>query len=148
MTSQLLRSPKLLMPGEGESFQMVNLIFTKKMGGDSTSDGWVMHEIIGNSGEGAPLHSHPWIETFYVLEGEMEVQVGNHKTLATPGTFMHVPENVAHSFRICSPTTRMLEIIPASAEGFYRETGEKVPTLPLDLEVFQAVCQKHHVRLF
>lgn len=75
----------------------------------------------------------------------MEVQVGNGKALATPGTLMYVRENVAHSFRICSPMTRMLEIIPASAERFYREGGEKVPTLPPDLEVFEVLCEKYSV---
>jgi len=148
MKSQLSRSPKLLLAGEGELFQMLNLTFTQKINSDNTQGAWVMHEITGCLGEGAPLHSHPWAETFYVLDGEVEVQVGNRKATATPGTLMHVPENVAHSFGISSPISRMLEIIPASAEGFYRETGEKVPTLPPDLEVFQAICQKYNVRLF
>lgn len=148
MTRQLLRSPQLLMPGEGEAFQMLNLIFTQKMAGDGTSNSWVSHEITGKAGEGAPLHSHPWAETFYILAGEMEVQLGNRKALATPGMFMYVPENVAHGFRICSPTVRVLETIPASAEGFYRETGAKVPTLPPDMDVFQAICAKYGVRLF
>jgi quercetin dioxygenase-like cupin family protein len=148
MVSQLLQSPKLLMAGEGESFQFFDFTFTQKISGDNTNSGWVVNEITGNLGNGAPLHSHPWSETFYILEGEVEVQVGSRKALATPGTLMFVPENVAHSFRICSPTTRVLEIIPASAEGFYREGGEKVPTLPADLEVFQALCEKYQVRLF
>lgn len=148
MTSQLLRSPKLLMPGEGKSFQMANLTFTQKVSQDDTQNQWVMNEVTGNVGYGAPLHSHPWTETFYLLDGEMEVQVGNRKALAVPGTLMVVPENVAHSFRICSVTARMLEIIPAFAEGFYREVGDKAPSLPADLEAFVAICEKHHVRLF
>jgi quercetin dioxygenase-like cupin family protein len=148
MASKLLQSPKLLTVGEGESFQFFNLTFTQKISEDSTNSGWVMNEISGSMGDGAPLHSHPWTETFYVLEGEVEVQVGNRKALATPGTLMHAPENVAHSFRACSPTVRMLEIIPASAEGFYREGGEKVPTVPFDPEAFQALCEKYNVRIF
>lgn len=107
-----------------------------------------MHEITGNSGEGAPLHSHPWSEAFYVLDGEMDVQVGKRQAIATVGTLMYVPERVAHSFRMRSETVRVLEIIPTSAAAFYREAGEKVPTLPPDLDVFQAICNKHNVRLF
>ncbi len=148
MVNQLLKLPKLLMADEGESFQFFNMTFTQKISGDNTNAGWVMHEINSSTGTGAPLHSHPWSETFYILDGEMEVQVGNKKALATPGTLMFAPENVAHSFRVCSPTIRMLEIIPASAEGFYREAGEKLPTLPPDTEVFQAICNKYRVRLF
>ncbi|MBD2462510.1 cupin domain-containing protein [Oscillatoria sp. FACHB-1407] len=146
--SQALRSPKLLMPGEGESFQMANLTFTQKISQHNTQNQWVMHEIMGKLNDEAPLHSHPWTETFYIIEGELDVQVGNRKALAVPGTVMYVPENVAHSFRIRSATARLLEMIPASAEGFYREAGEKAPSLPAGIDAFLATCDKYHIRLF
>ncbi len=149
MTTTLQQvKPKILLPDEGESFQFFDLLFTRKMSGDPTNSGWVMSEITARMGTGAPLHSHPWSETFYILEGQVEVQVGSYKALAIPGTFMYVPENVAHSFRGCAPTNRLLEIIPASAESFYREGGEKIPTLPPDPEVLQVLFDKYSVRLF
>lgn len=39
MTSQLLRSSGLVMPEEGKTFQVLNLIFTEKVNGDETQDG-------------------------------------------------------------------------------------------------------------
>lgn len=148
MISQFVQSSALLNAGEGNSFQFFDLTFTQKISAETTHHEWVMHEISGHSGNGAPLHSHPWRETFYLLEGEMEVQVGNRKALATAGTLMHVGENVAHSFHICSPTVRLLEIIPAAAASFYQEGGEHIPTLPPDPEVLQALCEKYSVRFF
>jgi hypothetical protein len=38
--------------------------------------------------------------------------------------------------------------MPAFADAFYREMGEKITSLPPDLETFQAVASKHEVRLF
>lgn len=148
MSNQVLNAPKLLAPGDGSSFQFFNLFFTEKVNEANTHGEWVMHEILGHAGEGAPLHSHPWRETFYVLDGELDVQVGDRAGRAIPGSLMHVPEHVAHSFCIVSPSVRLLEIIPADAAGFYRESGERVPTLPPDLVAFQEISEKYGVRLF
>jgi quercetin dioxygenase-like cupin family protein len=65
--------PRILLADEGESFQFFDLTFTRKMSGDPTHSGWVMNEITAKMGTGAPLHSHPWSETFYILDGQVEV---------------------------------------------------------------------------
>lgn len=147
MMSQQVQLHKLLLPDEGEAFQFFGLRFIQKVSRQDTNNGWVINQIISSTGDGAPLHSHPWTEGFYVLEGELEVQIDIQKAVATSGTLMFVPENVAHSFKACLPT-QMLEIIPAAAEAFYREGAEQIPTLPPDPEVFQALCQKYHVQVY
>lgn len=148
MTAQSLQSSNLLLPA-GESFQMLTHTFTVKVSGGDTNGDWVMYEVTDTIDNGAPLHTHPWGESFYILEGEMEIQVGNRKVVATAGGSVYVPENVAHNFRICSPTLRALVVMaPASAEGFYRAIGEKITSLPPDPEVFQEICNEYGVRLF
>jgi quercetin dioxygenase-like cupin family protein len=148
MVSTFKPSPKLLAADEGDSFSMLSHLFTTKITGDETNGEWAMFEMTDSSQSGPPLHTHPWHETFYVLEGEMEVQVGNRKAIATPGTLLHVPENVAHTFKVCSPSVRVLVMIaPASAEAFYREVGARVTALPPDPEVFQEICAKYGVRI-
>jgi quercetin dioxygenase-like cupin family protein len=145
--SKTMQAPKLILSGQGESFPMLGLTFTAKITADDTNNGWVMHEITGTEGHGAPLHTHPWEETFYVLEGEMEVHIGRRQSFVTAGTLMHLPANVAHDFRVCSPTIRLLEMIPAFAQSFYQEVGEKITSMPPDLELFETICRKHGVRL-
>ena len=148
MTAQLLQSSKPLLPA-GESFQMLTHTFTVKVSGGDTHGNWVMYEVADTIDNGAPLHSHPWGESFYILEGELEMQVGNRKLVATAGDSIYIPENVAHNFRICSPSLRALIVMaPASAEGFYRAMGEKITTLPPDPEVFQEICSEYGVRIF
>jgi len=61
---------------------------------------------------------------------------------------IYFPEDVAHAFTVCSETVRILVIMPAYADGFYREIGEKITSLPPNPEVFQAVAAKHNLKLF
>lgn len=146
--SQVMSTPKVRAAGEGDSFQMLSHTFTSKIATEDTSGNWVMYEATDTAGHGAPLHSHPWEETFYVLEGELEVQIGNRTVLAKPGTSIYFPRNVVHSFKVCSETAKVLVILPGFADGFYREVSEKITTLPPNPEVFQEIATHHNVRLF
>ncbi|MBW4518190.1 MAG: cupin domain-containing protein [Scytolyngbya sp. HA4215-MV1] len=151
MTSTLLKAPALLAPGEGESFPMLTHSFTIKVSAQDTKGEWVMYEIADTLGNGAPLHSHPWDEAFYVLEGELAVQIGNQKMTAIAGSSMFVPAGVAHGFSVSSPTVRFLATIsPATAaEAFYREMGEKVADLAsAEPAVLEELCQKHRLQIF
>jgi quercetin dioxygenase-like cupin family protein len=143
--TKVMQTPKLLLSNQGNSFLVMGLTFTTKIAAADINSDWVMHEIVGTAGQGAPLHTHPWEETFYVLEGEMEVHVGKRKTLALAGTLLHLPANVAHDFTICSSTVRLLEIIPTFAKSFYEEIGEKITTLPPNRDILQTICDKHGV---
>lgn len=146
--TQTLRTPKIVATGEGDSFQMLSHTFTYKVTPEDTRGQWLMYEVTDTAGNGAPLHSHPWEETFYILEGELEIQIGQRTFTAKAGSTVYFPENAIHAFKICSETVRILIIMPGYADGFYREVGEKVTTLPPDPEVFQAVAENHNLKLF
>jgi quercetin dioxygenase-like cupin family protein len=53
----------------------------------------------GPEGSGPPPHSHPWDESFYVLEGEIAFGVDNEHLKAAPGTLVHLPAGSVHWFR-------------------------------------------------
>ncbi len=146
--TQLMQSPRILSAGEGESYSMLSHTFTIKVSAEDTDGAWVMSEVSDTVGNGAPLHTHPWHETFYILEGELEIQVGKRTIQATPGASVYLPANIAHGFKICSPTARVLVLIPAFAEAFYREVGQEVTTLPPSIDALQQVCERHNVHLF
>ncbi|MBV8135296.1 MAG: cupin domain-containing protein [Deltaproteobacteria bacterium] len=51
-------------------------------------------------GSGAPPHHQPNEEEhFFILEGEMEMTVGNQTITAKPGTFVFAPRNATHAFK-------------------------------------------------
>jgi quercetin dioxygenase-like cupin family protein len=146
--SQVLSKTQIRAAGEGEFLTMLTHNVTIKVSTQDTAGKWLMYELTDTLGNGAPMHSHPWEETFYLLEGELEIQIGQRTFVVKPGTSIYFPENVAHSFKICSENARMLGILPGFSEGFYREVSERVTTLPPNLEVLQDIAARHNLRLF
>lgn len=141
--------PKLLTSGEGEMHTMLTHTFTWKVTGADTNGQYAIAEVTDTEGGSAPVHSHPWEETFYILEGEMEVQVGEQTQILGAGAVIHIPANTIHAFRICSPTCRtLISLAPASAAEFYRETGEKITSLPPDPIAFTEICTQHDVEIY
>jgi quercetin dioxygenase-like cupin family protein len=69
--------------------------------------------------EGVDPHSHPdHTDTFYVLEGEVEFLLGGEWRLCGPGTFLSVPPDVEHGFRLANDRPTRLLNIHAPRVGF------------------------------
>ncbi len=49
------------------------------------------------AGSNLPLHHHPHEQITYILEGELEMEIGGQKMLLTQGCFSVIPSNVPHS---------------------------------------------------
>ncbi len=144
----LQQKPFVLAPGEGKKFSVLDGVFTTKATSKDTKGAWAFYEITDTAGSGPPLHTHPWDEAFYILEGELEIQTGTKTIVATPGYFINIPGETAHAFKILSPSARFIALIsPAQATQFYEEMGQFVSSTPPDLEKFQAIADKHGVRL-
>jgi len=99
----------------------------------------------GSEGAGPPPHTHPWDEAYFVIEGRLEVLVGDRKVEATAGKFVHVPRGTTHAFRILEASTKFLSINShGGAAAFFsdvdRETGGT-----LDLPKLISAAQRHQV---
>ena len=61
------------------------------------------------------------MESFYVLEGELTVYIGEGPGVRAPaGTFVHLPGGIVHGFRIESETARYLILTTPRHGQFYR----------------------------
>ena len=100
---------------------------------EDTQGQFALIEAVARKGNVPPPHiHHREEETFYVLEGEMTVSVGDRTTKATPGTMVCLPRDVAHSFTIESEQLRMLILLtPAGLEGWFNEFSVPAPTMTL-----------------
>jgi hypothetical protein len=95
--------------------------------------------------EWVPLHSHPWDELTYVLEGEMEFTVGGETGGGGPGTLVSLPRGVPHTLRVPSGTARFLLLtVGAPSLGFLREVGEAYASGPT-LERLVEIAGRHGV---
>jgi quercetin dioxygenase-like cupin family protein len=88
--------------------------------GESTGGEFALVDERATQGESVPLHRHDDIESFYVIEGELTVFVGEQETRLGPGGFAHVPAGAVHGFRIESETARYLLLTTARHGDFYR----------------------------
>jgi len=88
-------------------------------------------------GFGPPLHAHDYRELFSVLEGEFEFTIERDGELETlvggPGTTIHVPPNVPHTFSSRGAGRLLFVHTPAGLEEFFEEFGvpvERVGDVP------------------
>jgi quercetin dioxygenase-like cupin family protein len=80
-----------------------------------------------------PLHVHHTNdETFFVLEGEVHLMVGEEIIKAPAGSVVFAPRGIPHTFRIKSPVARMMTICtPGGFEEFFRTMGRPATSFEL-----------------
>jgi quercetin dioxygenase-like cupin family protein len=122
-------------------------------GAYSVIEGWIL------PGGGPPaLHTHPWAETFCILEGEFEIRGRRGSepwaVRVGPGETVHVPGGAPHTFKVVSatPGRALNTFAPAGIEAFFAELGTPVdPAAPLafgplpDFATLEAIHHKHGV---
>jgi quercetin dioxygenase-like cupin family protein len=113
---------------------------------EETGGSFLLFEFDGEQGKVTPLHIHPASdETFYVLEGEMLLEIeGVRRTLSTGGVAV-IPRGVPHAFMVTSPRCRTLTIqTPGTDEAFYRLASEPAPDgsepVPVDFDRVRAAA--------
>lgn len=52
-----------------------------------------------------------------VVQGRLDLVLGEEKAEATPGTWIHLPARLPHSVRAVEPTIMLLTMLPAAADG-------------------------------
>jgi quercetin dioxygenase-like cupin family protein len=119
-------------PAEGEATWFLNGLTTKVVGVAETGGAYGITEHLVTAASNPPLHRHlDEDEAFYVLEGTIEVEVDGVVATATPGTYAFAPRGVPHTFRVVSPTARMLVLgsgkASAGIEDFFFSMGDPAP---------------------
>ena len=96
-------SAKIFEPGEGiRTIDLAGTTVTSKADGTTTGDAFVVAETtIAPGGFEPPLHLHREItESLYVLDGRLDLQVGDDRRIAVPGTFVSIPTGVPHTMSV------------------------------------------------
>jgi len=101
-------------------------------------------------GLGAPLHSHPWDESFYILKGEVELTVVDTKYHLSEGDYALVPANKIHSFSGLSDSEALMLLneCPSHSHAFFQEINDTVTTLPDDLAKMPSIGKRHQVSFY
>jgi quercetin dioxygenase-like cupin family protein len=110
--------------GEQRVLQVLGEAITVKIGSEQTDGRCAVIEEVSPVGGGPPLHVHRHEdEVFYVLEGEVEFQLGDQRFRAKAGSTAYLPRDIPHTFRNVGRMSSkvLVVIIPARLVGFFDE---------------------------
>jgi quercetin dioxygenase-like cupin family protein len=75
-------------PSDGRTLQVLADRVRVLVTGEQTANRYELFDLTGPQGSGPPPPSHRWDEAYFILEGEVDVRVGDEGTHATPGSFV------------------------------------------------------------
>ncbi len=142
----------VLRPGEAELRWMGETSTLFLATGESTGGAFCLVDERGKRGDSVPLHRHDDMESFYVLEGELSLFVGEGPgVLAPAGSFAHVPAGEVHGFRVESDSARYLILTTPRHGEFYAaitiasRDGGLPPVEGVEGPVIKAAAQKYGI---
>jgi quercetin dioxygenase-like cupin family protein len=133
MLQTILSTAKNSKPTLENSVHYIAHTFSFLATGKDTDNAYSLIHCYFRKGFTPPPHFHQLEdESFYILEGKMEFQIGEKKFTASAGEFVVAPKGIPHSFNLISETAKALLVIsPAGFETLFREFGEPAITLEL-----------------
>lgn len=150
-------TPKIVPPGVGKAVWAMGVHVTVKVISEETGGHYSAFEDTVPPNAGPPLHTHTKEdETMLVLEGELEVTLGENTQTVKAGTFIHMARGVPHKFknRTDKPVRMFLTYTPGGFEKWFFEIGTPAadanspapnPT-PDDLKKAVSAAQTYGVR--
>lgn len=143
-----------LKPGEGEGCWLLGSFMRFVATAESTSGRFALIDEVAGPGRASPPHiHHTEDELFAILEGEVTFTCSEETHIAGPGSFVFLPRDVVHNFRVTSdtPARMLLWISPAGLEGFFKKVGvpgaigAPPPASRPDVEKLLALGREYHV---
>ena len=134
----------VLGPGEGKTVSVFGDPFTYKVVDQDTNGAYSLVEVTV-AVHAPPTHTHNnEDEGFYVVEGELEVRVGDRTVRGTAGAFVFGPKGIAHSYsNVGAGPAKLLEIFsPAGFEHFFEEIAGLS-----DIDQINAIAQRYNVEI-
>lgn len=143
---RLSHVPLVSTPGQGRRYRVLDEEATCVF----SSDDWALFSVTAPPGSTVPAHVHDtYDETLYLLEGELELQLGEATFVLAPGHFVHVPRSTIHGVRTLGegPARWLSWSRPGLAEAFYAEVDEAHRSGCTAFEEIVAIATRHGTRL-
>ena len=142
---------------EGKMLWVADELMTFKASGEDTGGAYSLTDSVVPPRGGPPPHvHHREDEAFWVLEGELEVQVDENIFRAEAGSFVHLPKGIVHTYEnVGTEPARFLTLmVPAGLEKFFEEVGKPgsdasspPPFEQEDIDELLAVAPKYGVEI-
>jgi quercetin dioxygenase-like cupin family protein len=140
--------PKIIKNGEGDRQIVLGDNQILKLTGEDTNGLYTLIEQFNDPGMKIPLHIHKdEDELFHVLEGELEIQIGEEIKLLKAGDIGFCPRGIPHSWKVTGNDKAkvMLSIFPAGLENMFQELAE-FPPGPPDFQKVAEIGKKYNIK--
>ncbi len=151
------RQPVYVAEGEGKRLWVADELMTFKVSSEDTGGMYSLTDsVVPPQGEAPPHVHHREDEAFWVLEGELEVVVGEDTLRAGAGSFVHLPKGIPHTYKNIGmrPARFLTLMVPAGLERFFYEVGKPAtdPSSPPpfeeeDIERFLEAAARYGVEI-
>ncbi|WP_184546810.1 cupin domain-containing protein [Mucilaginibacter sp. FT3.2] len=151
----------LVGPQEGHGLAVVGDSYRIVISGKQTEGAYALIEMLVPPGGGPGPHAHAGFnESFYIIDGQIEVKTENGKYTAGKGSFVNIPTGgLVHCFKNTGDITAhmLCTVVPAGLDEFFEEIGVPapygtfLPPPPMDEETLvklKALAEKHGQKLF
>lgn len=123
-------APIIIGPLDGNSLSVVGDTYRILIDGKNTGGNFAAIDMLIPPGGGPGPHAHAHFEeSFYVIDGEIEVTSEAGTYMAGKGAFVNIPKGgIIHSFKNNSNETAHLlcTVVPAGLDSFFEEIGKPV----------------------
>ena len=121
-----MTDPYAVGSGDGEARWWLGALAVIKATAADTGGNLTVVDVTDPPGVEAPLHvHHKEDEAFWVLEGDVTVEVGGRTIEASAGDFVFAPRDIPHRYTVGDAGSRMLFILtPGGFEDLVRATSE------------------------
>jgi cupin domain len=92
-------------------------------------------------------------EAFYLLEGKATFISGDRRTKANAGSYLFLPRDIPHGFKVEAPARLLILTTPAGFEQFVIEMSEPATDLtsssaaPPDMENLMRLAAKYQIEI-
>ena len=154
-------NPIILCVQDGQNLSVVGDTYRILVTGKETGGAFATIDMLVPPGGGPGPHAHPdFEETFYVVDGEVEVKSEGGTYVAKKGAYVVIPKGgIVHCFKNKSDKLAHLlcTVIPSGLEEMFLEIGKPVaageflPPPPMDPESIKkliAIAEKHGQKVY
>ena len=143
------QQPVVVLPDSGEQLNIAGSQTFHKIKSGATNSAFSVMEFVTPPGKGVALHVHEREdELVYLLEGEIEVTLGNQKMKAVPGVMALLPRGIPHGFtNIGNKPSRLLDtIFPGQFDNYFVELAALYAAGDPSEEQIDGLSRKYRIK--
>lgn len=122
--SDFQQMPILSAPNSGDKYSVSGSVFYHRVKNNETDGVFSVIELITEPGKGVALHVYEKEdELVYLLQGEIEVTLGDQVMKAVPGVMALLPRGIPHGFTNVGDTPSIVidTILPGAFDNYFTE---------------------------